>query len=63
MPNEEQLSILQKGACEWNRWREENPAVEIDLKGLNAASLKDIDLYNLNLEYSDLVLCNKSFKF
>lgn len=54
MPNEEQLSILQQGACDWNRWRAENPAIEIDLKGITALSLKDIDLCNLNLEYSDL---------
>jgi hypothetical protein len=41
MANEEQLSILKQGVEVWNKWREENPDVEVDLR--NA----DITLTNL----------------
>jgi hypothetical protein len=46
MANEEQLSILKQGVDVWNKWRAENPDVDIDLSGaelneskLNRASL------------------------
>jgi hypothetical protein len=35
MANQEQLAILKQGVEVWNKWREENPEVKIDLRGVN----------------------------
>ena len=40
MANEEQLSILKQDFDFWNRWRENNPGVEIDL---HAADLHEVE--------------------
>ena len=52
MANEEQLRILKKEGVEvWNKWREDNPDVEIDLSGANLlAYLRKADLKGANLE-------------
>ena len=52
MTNLEQLAILKQGAEVWNKWRAENPGVEIDLSGadLYGASLIRVNLNGANLE-------------
>jgi uncharacterized protein YjbI with pentapeptide repeats len=56
MANEEQLAILKQGVKVWNKWREANPYVEIDLEeadlsgtNINGANLKDAYLVAANL--------------
>jgi hypothetical protein len=41
MANEEQLEILKQGVEAWNKWREDNPEIKIDLSGAN---LSEADL-------------------
>ena len=35
MANEEQLAILKQGVEVWNKWKEENRLIDIDLSGAN----------------------------
>src|SRR5688572_5547483 len=56
MANEEQLAILKQGVEVWNKWRNENPKVEIDLTtadlsrtNLGGANLIGADLREVNL--------------
>ena len=51
MANQEQLEILKQGAEVWNRWREENPDVEIDLSNapLIEDNLAEANLFGANL--------------
>jgi uncharacterized protein YjbI with pentapeptide repeats len=51
MANEEQLSILKQGVDVWNKWREENPDVGIDLRDAN---LKEANLGEANLGRAQL---------
>jgi hypothetical protein len=51
MADEEQVKMLLTSVEEWNRWRIENPFVEIDLK---RAILRGIDLEGANLSKADL---------
>lgn len=51
MANQEQLEILKQGVDVWNKWRAENPDVEIDLSG---ADLYGLDLSRANLESANL---------
>jgi uncharacterized protein YjbI with pentapeptide repeats len=51
MANEEQLSILKQGVEVWNKWRDENPEVEIDL---SVSNLLGADLFGANLNNADL---------
>ena len=51
MANEEQLEILAQGVGFWNKWRKDNPDIEIYLWGVN---LCDIDLNFANLSGADL---------
>lgn len=39
MANKEQLAILKQGVAAWNKWREENPEVNIDLSEANLDGL------------------------
>jgi hypothetical protein len=55
MANEGQLAILRQGVEVWNRWRDGNSDVEIDLA---RANLKKADLYKANLREADLRLSN-----
>jgi hypothetical protein len=57
MANQEQLKILWKGFDAWNKWRAENPDVEIDLTNadLKGADLKGADLKGANLKGANLV--------
>jgi uncharacterized protein YjbI with pentapeptide repeats len=52
MTNQEQLEILKQGAVVWNKWRTENPGVDIDLSGsdLYGANLNRVNLNEANLE-------------
>lgn len=57
MANEEQLAILKQGVDVWNRWREENPNVDVDL---TKADFIGIDLREFNLDRADLGGANLS---
>jgi hypothetical protein len=56
MANKEQLSILKQGVEVWNKWRYDNPDVEIDLRkaDLHGANLAGTDLFQADLEWADL---------
>jgi hypothetical protein len=56
MPNEEHIKRLKLGAEAWNRWREENLNVQVDLTNahLVGADLTDIDLRHSNLKNANL---------
>jgi uncharacterized protein YjbI with pentapeptide repeats len=56
MANEEQLSILKQGVEAWNRWREDNPAIKIDLlrADIGQAMLEGADLWLANLMGANL---------
>ncbi len=51
MANQEQLEILKQGVEVWNKWRDNNPDVDVDLSEahLIEASLKGVDLTRANL--------------
>ena len=57
MVNEAQLSILKQGVDVWNRWWEENPKVEIDLRraNLSKARLTEADFREADLRQTMLV--------
>ena len=62
MANPEQLKILEQGVEIWNKWREENPDIEINLSNayLSNTSLSDANLSNANL--SNAYLSNTSLR-
>jgi len=45
MTNLEQLEMLKTGVSSWNKWRDEHPAIVIDLRkvNLNKASLNGVN--------------------
>jgi hypothetical protein len=49
--DEEHVCILRQGAEVWNQWRQENPAVEPDLRDVN---LRDTNLGGANLHRANL---------
>ncbi|MBV8775327.1 MAG: pentapeptide repeat-containing protein [Deltaproteobacteria bacterium] len=51
MANSKHLAQLKKGVENWNKWREENPAIEPDLSG---AGLYRADLHEANLSRAHL---------
>ena len=51
MANEEQLEILRQGVEAWNKWRKENPEIEIEL---NEADLSGTDLSGANFFSAEL---------
>jgi len=51
MANPEHLKILKQGVKVWNQWRQDNPAIEPDLR---QADLEDQNLSGINLEISTL---------
>jgi len=55
--NQEQLTLLEQGAYDWDEWRTENPDVNIDLSG---ADLSNADLSDVNLSGADLSDVNLS---
>jgi hypothetical protein len=65
MANQDQLDILEQGIVVWNKWREDNPAIQPDLSGaylsavdLRRANLSEGDLRNTDLSGADLALAN-----
>ena len=56
MANEEQLAILRQGVGVWNRWREDNLEVEVNLSeiDLRGADLSNVDLKKANLSGANL---------
>jgi uncharacterized protein YjbI with pentapeptide repeats len=56
MANKEQLEILKQGVDAWNKWRKENPKVEIDLIEANLirVDLREAYLWNAKLWNADL---------
>lgn len=46
-----QLELLHTGAAAWNRWRQENPGVPVDLEG---ADIGDLKLEGVNLQDANL---------
>ena len=50
MADNNQIAILSQGVEAWNKWREENPDVLIDLKN---AKLMHMNLENANLAKAD----------
>lgn len=56
MANDRQVEIIKSGVEAWNRWREENPQAEIDLRGadLAFARLEQANLFGAHLEEADL---------
>jgi selenocysteine lyase/cysteine desulfurase len=57
MANEEQLELLEGGTKAWNRWREANPDIRIDLE---EADLREKQLYRANLSGANLVKADLS---
>ena len=72
MANEEQLSILKKGVEAWNKWREQNGTIKVDLSGavlsgvnltgvdFRDARLTRVDFRDANLQKARLTLANLS---
>ncbi|MGB5745962.1 MAG: pentapeptide repeat-containing protein [Desulfobacterales bacterium] len=58
MADNNQIAILSQGVEIWNKWREENPDVLIDL---NNARLMHMNLKNANLAEADLERANLGF--
>ena len=56
MPDENILKLIQEGSLIWNRWRMNNPNVEVDLSGadLTNANLAETNLSNLRLSNANL---------
>ena len=56
MVNQKHLGLLKSSVLEWNKWREENDGVEIDLEGANLefANLEGANLKHANLQYTYL---------
>lgn len=68
MANQEQLEILKQGVEIWNKWREENSGVEIDLTKADLAeanlariNLIDANLTGINLTQAKLPRANLNF--
>lgn len=51
MANPKHLKIVKQGVSEWNKWREENPALWPDLSG---EDLRDVILSSMDLSRADL---------
>ncbi len=60
MANQEQLDILKQGVTVWNKWREENPSIGVDLReaNLTGVNLTEADLKWVKLQGSDLCKAN-----
>ncbi len=60
MANKEQVERLKHGVEGWNKWREENPEIEIDLSEANLgnAKLSRANLFEVNLRGASLIEAN-----
>jgi uncharacterized protein YjbI with pentapeptide repeats len=56
MANEAHLAQLQQGVGAWNRWRVENPSIQLDLRGvdLSGKNLAEINLMGADLTEASL---------
>ena len=67
MADEEHVKILEQGVVSWNKWREENLGVEVDLSNANfsEANLNGADLSKANLSKVILngAISDKTTKF
>ena len=63
MADEKQLERLRAGAEVWNKWREENPRIKIDLRGahLIGAHLSGVHLSEADLRGADLYAASLPF--
>jgi hypothetical protein len=68
MANEEQVKLLKQGMERWNKWREENPYVNIDLSeadlsgtNLNVANLRVANLFGADLTFANLRKADLTF--
>ena len=50
MPDDEHLTVLQRGAAAWNAWRAE----QSEWPDLSRAGLRGLDLSGFNLSHADL---------
>jgi hypothetical protein len=57
MANKEHLKLLRQGVKAWNRWREDNPAVQPDFNeaNFNQARLSGVDFSRADLREADMV--------
>jgi len=67
MANQEQIAILKQGAVAWNRWREQNPDINIDLSqadlykaDLSKTNFLEADLSGADLRRTNLCMANLS---
>jgi hypothetical protein len=60
MADKAQLKILRKGVTAWNRWRNQNPKVKVDLRraNLREAQLIEADLREADLRYADAIFAD-----
>jgi uncharacterized protein YjbI with pentapeptide repeats len=56
MPNEEHLTILNKGVSDWNEWRKNNQSVQPDLSGLDIESGRFCSANFIKTNFRDSVL-------
>jgi uncharacterized protein YjbI with pentapeptide repeats len=51
MADDEHVALLKQGVDVWNRWREANPNIRLNLAAtsLNEAHLEGADLFHANL--------------
>ncbi len=63
MANSEQLKILKKGVKVWNKWRKENPTVEVDLSGadIRGMDIRFADLKSVNMIKTNISSANLSY--
>ena len=62
MANKEHLAILREGVETWNRRREKNPSIRLELEGayLSGANLSDANLWGADLSRANLSRANLS---
>ena len=56
MANDKHVSILEQGFGYWNKWRDDNPNIKVDLSmaDLRGADLSGANFSEVNLEKADL---------
>ncbi|KAA5538851.1 pentapeptide repeat-containing protein [Adhaeribacter rhizoryzae] len=57
MADENQLKLIREGVKVWNKWRNENPGMPVDLSGVN---LSGGNLFRINLQQANLREANLS---
>jgi hypothetical protein len=62
MANQEQLDILKQGVEVWNKWRTENPRVQIFLSGANLSGANLTNALQLHFLSTALMVLKKEKK-